>query len=358
MPITDLAVKDDDLIAATQGRSFWILDGLSPLHGLSDAVAEAPFHLFPPAAAWRLRGGRSFRTPRFQGANPPAGAVVDFLLNDVPEETEVALEFTDAAGDVLRRFEGEVDFEKDDDGKAAGDEDTAADAKDDEKHGEDHGEGVDSTGMEEAPESADEEQDPAIGELELERGLNRFAWNLRAADAEEFEGIILWAGDTEGPMVPPGAYTVTLTVGEESVSADFELLKDPRSSASQSDLEEQYTFQIAIRDKLSEIHGAIEDIRKVRAQLGELKERLGEGDAATEIRESAKALDEAMGEVEKALYQTKNQSRQDPLNFPIRLNDKLGESPHWLRSGMRRRRASPTRCGTSCWQRSTQSWPS
>jgi photosystem II stability/assembly factor-like uncharacterized protein len=321
VPITDLAVKEDDLVAATQGRSFWILDGLSPLHELSDAVAEAPFHLFPPAAAWRLRGGRSFRTPRFQGENPPSGAVVDFLLDDVPEETKVALEFTDAAGEVIRRFEGEVDFEKDEEaGEAEGDEEAAQP----ENAGEENGEAADSTEAEESAEPGDEERDPSVGELELERGLNRFAWDLRAADAEEFEGIILWAGDTEGPVVPPGAYTVTLTVGDESVSAGFELLKDPRSSASQAELEEQYAFQIGIRDKLSEIHGAIKDVRKVRAQLGELEARLGDGDGATEIRESAKALEEAMSEVEKALYQTKNQSRQDPLNFPIRLNDKLG----------------------------------
>ncbi len=120
MPITDLAVKEGDLVAATQGRGFWILDDLSPLHQLSDEVAEAPFHLFPPAAG--LASARRPLVPHaaLPGANPPAGAVVDFLLNDVPEETEVALEFADAAGEVIRRFEGEVDFEKDEEGGEAG----------------------------------------------------------------------------------------------------------------------------------------------------------------------------------------------------------------------------------------------
>jgi len=135
--------------------------------------------------------------------------------------------------------------------------------------------------------------------------------------------MILWAGDTDGPTVPPGTYGVTLTVGEESASAEFELRQDPRSSATQEDLEEQYRFLIGIRDKVSEMHDAITDIRQVRGQLEALKKRLGDGEENEAIEESAKALEEQMGEIEKALYQTQNQSRQDPLNFPVRLNDKL-----------------------------------
>ena len=108
VPITDLAVKEGDLIAATQGRSFWILDDLAPLRSLDDGVVQSGFHLFAPEPAWRLASGGFFRTPRFEGANPPAGAIVDFLLNDVAEGTEVALEFAGADGEAVRRFEGTV----------------------------------------------------------------------------------------------------------------------------------------------------------------------------------------------------------------------------------------------------------
>ena len=110
-----------------------------------------------------------------------------------------------------------MDFEKHEEGgEAGGNKETAPGDQSSEKDGDE----ADSTDAEGSLETADEERDPAVGELELERGLDRCAWDLRAADAKEFEGIILWAGDTEGPVVPPGAYSVTLTVGDESVSAD------------------------------------------------------------------------------------------------------------------------------------------
>ncbi len=314
VPITDLAVKEGDLIAATQGRSFWILDDLSPLHQMSDAHAEASFALLEPRPALRLSGGGRSRSGAPAGANPPNGSVVHFLLNEVEEQTEVSLSFAAADGTLVRSFEGEVDFVDDEDSAATDAEETEEEGVDREE--EDSGEAG------EEPED-DADSDGEVGELELEEGLNRFVWDLRETDAKEFEGMILWAGDVTGPRVPPGTYRVTLTVGGVSKTTQLQVRKDPRSSATEADLEEQYVFVKGILDKVTEVHEAIIDIRAVSDQLDQLEARLPDGDEGEALGGRIEGIRESIGEIEKALYQTKNRSRQDPLNFPIRLNDKL-----------------------------------
>jgi photosystem II stability/assembly factor-like uncharacterized protein len=309
VPITDLAVKEGDLIAATQGRAFWILDDLSPLREMSQDIVAAPFHLFTPRPALRLTAGGFSREPRFEGKNPPAGALVAFQLGDLADGTEVALEFADAAGGTVRRFEGKTDFVEQKEAEA---DKAAGEAKDEPE-----------ADAEKGAEEGEEKPSPEVGKLTLARGLNRFAWDLRTIPAKDFDGMILWSGDTDGPRVPPGTYRVTLTVGEASQSADLELLADPRVSATQADLEAQYEFLVGVRDKLSETHQAIRDIRKVREQMGAVKARLGEGEEHEALREAMKQIEEKTSGVEKALYQTQNSSRQDPLNFPVRLDDKL-----------------------------------
>jgi hypothetical protein len=152
-------------------------------------------------------------------------------------------------------------------------------------------------------------------------GLNRYAWDLRHPEAKKFEGLVLWGGGTDGPRVVPGNYTVRLTVGDETTTQPVQIRQDPRSSASQADLQAQFDFLLAANRKLSEIHEQIDRIREVRKQLTDLRTRVGKD--AKPIVDAAKELDKKMTAVEEALYQTKNRSSQDPLNFPIRLNDKL-----------------------------------
>lgn len=159
--------------------------------------------------------------------------------------------------------------------------------------------------------------------IEPKQGMNRFVWNMAYPDAEGFKGLILWAGGLRGPRAVPGSYQVRLRMGEKQETAPFEILADPRGSASKADLQAQFDFQLAVRDKLTETHESIKRIREVEQQLDGVTGRLDEGDDAQEIRESAKALKKSMKEIEEALYQTKNRSRQDPLNYPIRLNNKL-----------------------------------
>jgi len=322
VPVTDLAWRDDDLIAATQGRAFWVLDDLTPLQQLD--AAPARLFLVTPRPAWRTGGSSPERAPRNQGTNPPQGIVVHYWLpTDVKTGTRVKLTFLAADGSAIRELEGEVRPPAPP-AEATVRKDPPADAP--------KTIGVKSEGGEKEakPSAAVEEKDPKA-EKEKEKnklpdsvpGLNRYAWDLRYPEAKRFEGLVLWGGGTDGPRVVPGTYTVRLTVAEETTTVPALLKQDPRSSVSPSDLEAQLAFLLTANRKLSEVHEQIERVREVRKQLTDLRSRAGQDEKAKPIVEAAKELDKKMTAIEEALYQTRNRSAQDPLNFPIRLNDKL-----------------------------------
>ena len=289
VPITDLAVKEQDLVAATQGRSYWILDDLTVLHQMGDSVAEADAHLFEPRPSYRLGGGGDFfGPPPNTGENPPDGVVFNYFLAATPsEDSELELEILEANGDGIMTFTRKPAEETPDE-----DEDDASAGPDTEL-------------------------------LETEAGLNRFVWDMRYPPMERFEGMILWNNSRSGPRAVPGDYRARLTSGDLVSEVDFTILADPRSSATQEDLQAQFDLVISIRDKLTEVHRAIGRINDARAQIKELEERLEDREGMEDVVAACKAIDESMTPVEEALYQTKNRSRQDPLNFPIRLNDKL-----------------------------------
>ena len=276
-PIHDLVVAGSDLVAATHGRSFWILDDVTPLRALTPELARAERHLFAPRPTYRMGGGGGFAVPGV-GENPPAGIVVHYYLKTKPAE-DVKLEFLEADGDVIRTFTS-----------------TAG------ERGE---------------------------RLEPEAGMNRFVWNLRYPEASRFDGMIMWAGGTQGPRAVPGRYQVRLTVGDWSVAREAEVLADPRVRASPADLQAQFDLLLRIRDRLSEANDAVVRIRRVRQEIDGVRARLtaageaGKGPAADSVRAAAKRIVSDLTVVEEAIYQTKNRSNQDPLNFPIRLNNKI-----------------------------------
>lgn len=272
VPITDLALKNDNLIVATQGRSLWIIDDLTVIHQLADVQEDAAMHLFKPMDSYRMGGG-SRGPSKTAGTNHPGGVMTYFYLNEVPADSiPVTLTYMEADGDTIQHWvRGESD---------------------------------------EFP--------------ELEEGLQRFVWNMRYEDVTEFDGMILWFSQSDGPKAVPGSYKVSMSVGEETQTREFDILINPNSETSQEALEEQFEFLVISRDKLTETHEAIIDIRSVREQMNAYLGRLPEDEAYEEIREMAKAIEEQMSAVEKKLYQTKNRSNQDPLNFPIQLNNKLG----------------------------------
>jgi photosystem II stability/assembly factor-like uncharacterized protein len=285
VPITDLVVKGNDVVVATQGRSFWILDDVSPLR---QAPSADQTRLFEPAPAVRFFGGG--RPQPGLGQNPPNGAVVYYALGKPPAEgEEVTLEFLDGAGTVLRKLSSKP--------------------------------------REDAPAAAGEDDDDgpprAPVKLPANAGLNRFAWDLRLEEASRFKGLILWSGETRGPVVPPGRYQVRLTAGGQTLTQPLEVRGDPRLATSEADFAKQYELLRRIRDKLTETHEAIARIRDVRQQVRGAAERSKAAGGRPEVGAAAEALDKKLTAVEETLYQTRNQSSQDPLNFPIRLNNKL-----------------------------------
>jgi photosystem II stability/assembly factor-like uncharacterized protein len=276
VPITDLTIKDDDLIVATQGRSFWVLDDLTQLHQLKPEITSRPLHLFRPRSPFRLPGGRrggddeGGRPSRIDGQNPDAGAVIRFHLKDAPaKDAKSRLEILDANGAVVREYKSDAD----------------------------------SPGA----------------KLDAKSGMNRIVWDLRHADAEGFPGLVIW-GSLTGPRAVPGPYKARLKIGSLEETVEFAVKPDPRASASQSDYEEQLKFLLAVRDKLTETHRGIKTIRDIHEQLTNLHKRIKDD---SEVTDAAKVIDKKLTAVEEALYQTKAKSSQDVLNFPIRLNNKL-----------------------------------
>jgi hypothetical protein len=153
--------------------------------------------------------------------------------------------------------------------------------------------------------------------------MNRFVWNLRYPDASRFPGMIMWAGGTAGPRAVPGSYQVRLTVGEQTYTQPFQLLKDPRLEVTQEDLRAQFDFLVRIRDRVSEANDAVVQIRDIRGQIEGAVKRAADQEYEEEISAKAKEIETALSEIENEIYQTKNRSRQDPLNYPIRLNNKI-----------------------------------
>src|SRR6185369_548543 len=159
--------------------------------------------------------------------------------------------------------------------------------------------------------------------VSMDIGLNRFIWDTRYSDAVRFPGMILWAGETRGPKIAPGTYQVKLTVDGKTLSQNFEVKPDPRLTTTPVDYSKQVDLALKIRDKLTETNNAIIQIRDVRKQIEDLLKRLTGQAGFKVINDAGTALNKKLTTIEEALYQTKNQSSQDPLNFPIRLNNKL-----------------------------------
>ena len=310
VPITDLAVhkREKELVVATQGRSFWIFDDLPLLHQVMDAGGFKAFeelHLFKSKEPYRMpgAGGPNLPATATVGRNPASGAVIYYSLKAKPV-TDVVLELVDANGNSVRKFTAKAPrVQPSSTGGAAA-----------------------STG-EQASAPGGEEADFFGGgppaRLTTDVGLNRFVWDLRYADAVRFPGMILWAGETRGPHVVPGIYRVKLTVDGQTLQDSFEVKADPRLRTTAAEYAKQLELTLKIRDKLSETHNAIIQIRDVRKQVDDLLKRIKDQPNASSIIDVGATLNKNLTSIEEALYQTKNQSSQDPLNFPVRLNNKL-----------------------------------
>ncbi len=304
LPVTqvaDLAVqkREGELVAATHGRAFWIFDNTDVLSQLTPTLENEDVHLFKPKHAYRGAFGRSYgHAPEDEGANPPTGTVVYYWLKNKPE-SEVSLEFLDESGKLIKRFSSKPP-------KAEP--------------------GALKSG---APEGEEESDEPRGGKPPLapaEKGLNRFDWDLRYPDATRFPGMVLWAGSVRGPAVVPGTYQVRLTAGGKTQTQKFEVRKDPRVSTTPEQFSAQLALGLQMRDKLSRTNEAVIQIRQARQQIDDLSARLESAtqtDKSRAVLDRAKNLSKEMTGIEEALYQTKSKASEDPLNYPVRLNNKL-----------------------------------
>jgi len=289
-PVHDLVVKDNDLVVATHGRSFWILDDLSPLRQYGDELAQKDVFLYSPATAYRIQagaGGERHPSKR-TGENPPAGAVIYYFLKDAPKaDTEVRIEILDASSKVVRRYSS-AEFEP----------------------------------LEEPLDPDDKKPEKQI---KPGAGLNRFVWDLRYDEAHRVPGYYLWEYENgaRGPVAVPGHYQVRLIVGQQSQTAAFDLKLDPRVNVSQADLEQQFDLLLGTRDELSRVYDAVNQIQDVRSQLAGLKRRLPENAGAKTIVGKADDLEKKLVAIREDLLNLTISSNEDSLAYPPQLDAKL-----------------------------------
>ena len=272
VPITDLALKDNNLIVATQGRSLWILDDLSLVHQIQKSNPNET-QLFKPKKTYRMRG-RSREGSKTSGTNHPSGVITYFNLKDYDKEKDtISLTYFDTKGDTIKTFS------------------TKNKKKD---------------------------------KLEVKKGLNQFVWDTSYDGAELLDGMILWWASLDGPRATPGTYKVHLNVNGEAMPQTFEIVADPRAESTVADMEKQFEFIKDVNATMDKAHKSIKKIRNIKSQLAAFEEQYKGDDSVKELLEKSKELKKQFTEIEEALYQTKNRSGQDPLNFPIRLTNKLG----------------------------------
>ena len=273
-PVTGMRIAHDDMVLATQGRSFWILDDISPLRELDPAVAGSAVHLFGPRRAYRGRNADSLQTRGEWAPDPlPGPALIHFYLAEEPIG-EIELEIRDAADRTLRAFTSD-----------------SARAKDE-----------------------------RLGRLRPAAGLNRVSWDLTYAGPDVLEGEVT-PGFHGGVKVAPGTYQVTLAAGGQTQTRSLEVEGDPRlRDVTQEDYEEQTRLALAIRDTASRIYDAVRAIGSVREQLEDVGERATEAGFPAELQARADSLADALTSVEEELRQVKNKSNQDALRYPPKLD--------------------------------------
>ena len=284
VPVTDLTIKNNDLVVATQGRAFWVLDDLTPIQEKNDDIQKKDIHVFPVTDAFRMNGGQNLNTKN-AGMNPPNGVVVNYYLKNFADSGLLNIVILDKYKKAVKTFS------------------TKAPA----------------TGP--------------VGKIEAAKGMNQFVWDMLYPPAEKIEGLILWNGNPGGPKAPPGNYLVRIINNKnDSAETSFHITANPNYKETQKEYEDQFNFLITVRDKFSEVQKAIKNIRELRVQINDFIGRQGK-DTSREIKQMADSINKQMTKIEEALYQTKAKSGQDVLNYPIRLNDKIGGLYSYAESG-------------------------
>ena len=331
VPIYDLQVKEDNLVAATHGRAFWILDDLTQLRQLAPSLADQPCQLLRPRDTYRVRSpfrdrkpttGKSYRAGLGAdvtysesqgkhgevvrklwdaGENPPDGVLVHYYLKEAAAEVTVTI--LDGDGQAIHSFTSN------------------------------------------APEAGEENPEPrAPGEP----GMNRFVWNMRYPAATKVPEDKTTEDSLVGPLASPGTYQVTLQVGDEMQTQPFRIVKDPRVSASQEDLDAQFRFLVEIRDKVSETHDGINQLRRVRQQVDQWVNRAHGHPSEETVTDAAEAVKEKLKGIEDELIQSAYRGARTGWICPRGLTASWLNSPPWWPPPTSRPRSRPTRSSNTC----------
>jgi photosystem II stability/assembly factor-like uncharacterized protein len=284
-PIHDLIIHNDDLIVATHGRSFWVLDDIGPLRQLTPAISNEPAHLFAPSTAIRTRIGHRERRRYAIAENPPQGAIFYYWLKEKPKEP-IKLEVLDDQGKILRSENSVV--------------------------------------KKEAEEPTEFDEEPDVTHIPAEAGLNLFVWDLRCQTPMKIPKAIYDNGKPTGPLVLPGTYQVRLTVGGKSYTAPIEVKMDPRVKTSPDDLRKQFDLLSKLRETEDEMNKAIVGIRDLNNQLQVLEKRLGSVKESKAVADNCADLRKKIRVIEEELIQVNATAQEDEANYPTKLNSKLG----------------------------------
>ena len=332
VPIHDLVIKEPegDLVLATHGRSFWVLDDLGPVRAVFDS-AETVLAKPRPVVKYGVNSGfghkavagKNYSMPgalmvtytqvedkrtgdkitQYLDAarNPPSGAIIDYFLASKPDD-HISLTFLDSSGAEIRSFSSRNPEEE--------------------------------ATTEEEKQAAKKKKEPRIPK---EEGLNRWVWNLRYPDATKIDdddtANELVESGIAGPQVPPGTYRVRLTVGDKTYEQDFEVRKDPRVDASDADLQTQFELLRQVHQRLSDTHQAVNQLRAIRRRAEDWASRAKDKPDLESVHKAATALIERLKPIEGELIQAEAKARSDTLNFPIRLNGKLASLTSMIASG-------------------------
>ncbi|MEZ4946723.1 MAG: glycosyl hydrolase [Cyclobacteriaceae bacterium] len=275
VPIHDLAVKNDNLIAATHGRSFWMIDDLTPLQQLSKEIETKKSHLFQPMPTYRMAGGSGWGRPdrRLEGENHPNGVMMHYYVSSIDENSDVSIDVMEMDGNIIQTF-------------------------------------------------SNKSKDRGT-QLKVNNGGNRFVWNMRYPGYKTFPGLVFYSSPNIGPKAVPGKYKARLTVNGQVTEQEFEIIKDPRVTTTQQEFQDQFDFLSKVRDKVSDAHQGILDIRRIKTDLNYVKTKVEDKPENKNLLDVMKDFQNELTVIENNIHQTKNEASQDPLNFGVKLNNRL-----------------------------------
>jgi hypothetical protein len=252
-----------------------VLDDLTVLQQMNSSITKNNLHVFDITPAYRMPGSRfsqNFGTPKNAGINPPAGVVINYLVKKINDSAKASVTVFDTDHKEIKTY--------------------FTDSKENNT------------------------------KLEITQGMNQFVWDLRYPEADKIDGMILWNGVPGAIVAPPGNYFAKVKVANDSVEVPFVIKADPNYKVTQQEYDSQFAFLKQARDKFNETQKAIKDIRALRSQINSFVDMQGKN-VPKDVKQMADSINNQMTSIEEALYQTKSESGQDVLNYPIRLNDKL-----------------------------------